>query len=136
MYIGKLTIPEEILNKQEPLTEEEKQKIKEHPLVAARTILKPISNVADIIPIIEAHHENWDGSGYPNKLSGENIPVSSQIILLIDSYFALIQSRPYRIARTSDEAIEIIKLETGKKWNEKLVDEFVRLMDERKHSER
>ena len=132
--IGKLTIPEEILNKKEPLTEDEKQKIKEHPLVAARTILKPISDIADIVPIIEAHHENWDGTGYPNKLSGEKIPVASQIILLIDSYFALIQSRPYRTAKTCDEALEIIKLETGKKWNEKLVDEFVRLMNERKQS--
>ena len=132
--IGKLTIPEEILNKKEPLTEEEKHKIKEHPLVAARTILKPISDIADIIPIIEAHHENWDGSGYPNKLSGEEIPISSQIILLIDSYFALLQSRPYRTARSSDEALEIIKQETGKKWNEKLADEFVRLINERKQS--
>ena len=130
--IGKLMIPEDILNKKEPLSEDEKQKIKEHPLIAARKILKPISAIADIVPIIEAHHENWDGSGYPNKLSGEEIPLSSQIILLIDSYFALIQSRPYRIARTKDEALEIIKLETGKKWNEKLVDEFVRLMNERK----
>ena len=130
--IGKLMIPEDILNKKEPLSDEEKQKIKEHPLIAARKILQPISSIADIVPIIEAHHENWDGSGYPNKLSGEEIPLSSQIILLIDSYFALIQSRPYRIARTKDEALEIIKLETGKKWNEKLVDEFVRLMNERK----
>ncbi len=130
--IGKLMIPEDILNKKEPLSEDEKQKIKEHPLIAARKILQPISSIADIVPIIEAHHENWDGSGYPNKLSGEEIPLSSQIILLIDSYFALIQSRPYRIARTKDEALEIIKLETGKKWNEKLVDEFVRLMNERK----
>ncbi len=130
--IGKLMIPEDILNKKEPLSEDEKQKIKEHPLLAARKILQPISSIADIVPIIEAHHENWDGSGYPNKLSGEEIPLSSQIILLIDSYFALIQSRPYRIARTKDEALEIIKLETGKKWNEKLVDEFVRLMNERK----
>lgn len=130
--IGKLMIPEEILNKKEPLTDEEKKKIKEHPLIAARKILQPISSIADIVPIIEAHHENWDGTGYPKKLSGENIPVSSQIILLIDAYFALTQNRPYRVARSQDEALEIIKLETGKKWNEKLVDEFVRLMNEHK----
>ena len=98
--IGKLMIPEEILNKKEPLTDEEKQQIKEHPLIAARKILKPITAVADIVPIIEAHHENWDGTGYPQKLSGDEIPVSSQIILLIDAYFALTQSRPYRVARS------------------------------------
>lgn len=130
--IGKLMIPEEILNKKEPLTDEEKKKIKEHPLIAARKILQPISSIADIVPIIEAHHENWDGTGYPKKLSGEKIPVSSQIILLIDAYFALTQNRPYRVARSQNEALEIIKLETGKKWNEKLVDEFVRLMNEHK----
>lgn len=130
--IGKLMIPEEILNKKEPLTDEEKQQIKEHPLIAARKILKPITAVADIVPIIEAHHENWDGTGYPQKLSGDEIPVSSQIILLIDAYFALTQSRPYRIAHSKDEAIEIIRLEAGKKWNEKLVEEFVGLMNEHK----
>ncbi len=130
--IGKLMIPEEILNKKEPLTDEEKQQIKEHPLIAARKILKPITAVADIVPIIEAHHENWDGTGYPQKLSGDEIPVSSQIILLIDAYFALTQSRPYRVARSKDEAIEIIRLEAVNKWIEKLVEEFVGLMNEHK----
>lgn len=132
--IGKLMIPEEILNKKEPLSEEEKQKIKEHPLIAARKILKPISSIAEIVPIIEAHHENWDGTGYPQKLSGEAIPISSQIILLIDAFFALTQNRPYRIARSKEEAVEIIKLESGKKWNEKLVEEFTGLMNEHKQS--
>ncbi len=132
--IGKLLIPEEILNKKEPLTEEEKQKIKEHPLIAARKILQPIGGISDIIPIIESHHENWDGSGYPNHLSGDDIPLSSQIILLVDAYYALTQSRPYRVARTKDEAIEIIRLEAGKKWSEKLVEEFVGLLNESKHN--
>jgi len=129
--IGKLMIPEEIWNKKEPLTDIEKEKIEAHPLIAAREILKPISAISDIVPIIEAHHENWDGTGYPRKLSGNDIPISSQIILLIDAYFALIQNRPYRNAHTKDEAIEIIKLESGKKWNEKIVDEFAGLLNER-----
>lgn len=132
--IGKLMIPDEIWNKKEPLTEDEKLKIEEHPLIAAREILKPISSISDIVPIIEAHHENWDGTGYPQKLSGDKIPLSSQIILLIDAYFALIQNRAYRVAHTKDEAVEIIKLESGKKWNEKLVDEFVGIMNEYKQS--
>lgn len=130
--IGKLMIPEDILAKQEPLTEEEKIKIKEHPLIAARTILQPISSVADIIPIIEAHHENWDGSGYPNNLSGNNIPLSSQIILLIDSYFALTQTRPYRTAHTKDDATNIIKQDAGKKWNESLIEKFVDIINDSK----
>ena len=134
--IGKLMIPDDILNKKEPLSDEEKHKIEEHPLIAARKILQPITSIADIVPIIEAHHENWDGTGYPNKLSGDSIPVSSQIILLIDAYFALTQNRPYRVARSSDEAIEIIKLESGKKWNEKLVEQFVDMMNESKQQSR
>jgi diguanylate cyclase (GGDEF)-like protein len=128
--MGKLVIPDEILNKTEPLTDDEKLAIKEHPLIAAREILQPISSISDILPIIEAHHENWDGSGYPNKLSGENIPISSQIILLIDSYFALLQTRPYRVAHSSSEALEIIMLDSGKKWNELLVHRFVDLVNE------
>ncbi len=134
--IGKLMIPDDILNKKEPLSDEEKHKIEEHPLIAARKILQPITSIADIVPIIEAHHENWDGTGYPNKLSGDSIPVSSQIILLIDAYFALTQNRPYRVARSSDEALEIIKLESGKKWNEKLVEQFVDMMNESKQQSR
>lgn len=130
--IGKLMIPEEILTKQEPLTDEEKIKIKEHPLIAARTILQPISSVADIIPIIEAHHENWDGTGYPNNLKGDCIPLSSQIILLIDSYFALTQSRPYRVAHSKEDATNIIKEDSGKKWNEKLIEQFVDIINDSK----
>lgn len=130
--IGKLLIPDDILNKKEPLSDDEKLKIEEHPLIAARKILQPISSVADIVPIIESHHENWDGSGYPNKLSGEAIPISSQIILLVDSYYALTQNRPYRVARSKSDAVEIIRLESGKKWNEKLIDEFVGLVNESK----
>ena len=67
-------------------------------------------------------------------MSGDDIPLSSQIILLVDAYYALTQSRPYRVARTKDEAIEIIRLEAGKKWSEKLVEEFVGLLNEPKHN--
>ena len=126
--IGNLLLPSEILQKTEPLTEEEKEKIHSHPLIAARQILKPISDIQDIIPIIEKHHENWDGTGYPNKLSKDEIPVSSQIILIIDAFFALTESRPYRPKKTESEALEIIKQDAGKKWNKELVSEFVAIV--------
>lgn len=87
--IGNTMLPKELLNKREPLSEEDKSSIKQHPVIAAREILKPISNIVDIIPIIEKHHENWNGTGYPGKISGDEIPIESQIILIIDSYFAL-----------------------------------------------
>lgn len=128
--IGNIMIPEEIFNKTSPLTPDEKQKIHEHPIIAAREILQPISSITDIIPIIENHHENWDGTGYPNQKSGAQIPISSQIILLIDAYTAMSQDRPYRKAMSTEKIIDIITRESGKKWNEKVVEEFVGLLNE------
>ena len=127
--IGNLMLPHELLQKTEPLTEEEKQHIKEHPMIAAREILKPISYIQDVIPIIEHHHENWDGTGYPQKLSQEEIPLTSQIILIIDAYFALTENRPYRTKLTPKDALEEIKKDAGKKWNNALVQEFVTLTE-------
>lgn len=123
--IGNIMIPEEIFNKKEPLTDEEKNLIKQHPVIAAREILKPISNIQDIIPIIESHHENWNGEGYPGQKSGIEIPVTSQIVLLVDAFYAMTQDRPYRQAYDIDEIVEIIKSESGKQWNEKLVEDFI-----------
>ena len=82
-----------------------------------------------IIPIIEKHHENWDGSGYPNKLAGNDIPLSSQIILITDAYSALTEPRIYRKAKTPYEALDIIKEDANKKWNSTLVNEFVKLIE-------
>ena len=126
--IGNTMLPKELLNKREPLSEEDKSSIKQHPVIAAREILKPISNIVDIIPIIEKHHENWNGTGYPGKISGDKIPIESQIILIIDSYFALMEKRPYRDALSSDEAIKTIQDEINKKWNSKLAEEFISLI--------
>ena len=123
--IGNIMIPEEIFNKKEPLTEKERLIIKQHPVIAAREILKPISNIQDIIPIIESHHENWDGNGYPENKSGGDIPITSQIVLLVDSFYAMTQDRPYRQAYTVDEVLEIINEQSGKRWNEQLVKDFV-----------
>ncbi len=127
--IGNLMLPYDLLQKATPLTQEEREKIKNHPLIAAREILKPISYVQDILPIIEHHHENWDGSGYPNKISKNEIPLTSQIILIIDEYFALIEARPYRAKLSSQDALEIIKTDSGKKWNNTLVKEFISLVE-------
>lgn len=127
--IGNLMLPAELLQKTSPLTEEERAKIKEHPIIAARDILKPISAIQDIIPIIEHHHENWDGTGYPAQIAREEIPMTSQIILIVDAYYALTEPRTYRAELTPKQAIEIIKQDTGKKWNSALVQEFITLID-------
>ncbi len=126
--IGNTMLPKELLNKREPLNDDDRSSIKQHPIIAAREILKPISNIVDIIPIIEKHHENWNGTGYPNKIAGEEIPIESQIILIIDSYFALMEKRPYREALSSDDAIKTIQADVNKKWSAKLADEFISLV--------
>jgi diguanylate cyclase (GGDEF)-like protein len=127
--IGNLMIPQELLQKTEPLSDEERAQIKTHPVIAARDILKPISDIQDIIPIIEHHHENWDGSGYPGNVSGEAIPLSSQIILITDAYFALIEPRAYRNALTPLEALDVINKDANKKWNPELVKHFMAIVE-------
>lgn len=128
--IGNMMIPKEILQKRTPLTEEEKDVIKSHPILAANEILSPISIVQDIIPIIEHHHENWDGTGYPGNTSGQDIPLCSQIVLIIDSYYAMIEPRPYRKAKSKLEALQIIQDGINKKWSAKLADEFISIISQ------
>jgi len=127
--LGNMMLPEKILQKPGPLSEKEIEEIKKHPVIAAREILEPISDIQDVIPIIEHHHENWDGSGYPGKVSGDKIPLSSQIILILDSYFALTEPRAYREALSPQDALKIIKEDSNKKWNPNLVKEFVNLIE-------
>ena len=128
--IGNTLMPKEIMKKAAPLNEGEKDEIKKHPILGAQEILKPISSVSNIIPIIEHHHENWDGSGYPNNKKGEEIPVTSQIILIVDSYFAMISYRPYRKAYTIEEAIEEIKSGVNSKYSPELMEAFIYAIDE------
>ena len=127
--IGNLMLPDDLLQKPTPLTSEEREQIKNHPIIAAQEILKPISYIQDVLPIIEKHHENWDGSGYPHNLQQEDIPLTSQIILILDEYFALIEPRPYRSKLSGKDALEIIKADAGKKWNDTLVKEFISLIE-------
>lgn len=133
--IGTSKLPKEILRKKEPLTTDEKKIIKEHPTIASQDILKFNSDLQDILPIITSHHENIDGTGYPKNLKGEDIPISSQIILLIDVYYALISKRPHRRAFSQTEAFDIIRKDIGKKWNEKLVETFISLIEDETEEE-
>lgn len=126
--IGNTMIPDEIFKSPNKLNAKEQNFVHKHPVIAAKEILKPISSISNIIPIIEHHHENWDGSGYPNKIKGEDIPISSQIVLLIDSYSALIKPRSYRDALTQTETLATIKGDAGKKWSKEIVNNFIEMM--------
>ncbi len=127
--IGNIKLPSEILNKKSELNTTEMETIKLHPIVATNDILEPVKEkMANVIGIIENHHERWDGHGYPNSISENQIPITSQVVLLVDAFYAMTQDRPYRKAFTLDETLDIIKEEAGKQWNKDLVNEFFNII--------
>jgi putative two-component system response regulator len=123
--IGTITVPESIMLKKGQLTEEEREIVNQHVLVGEK-ICQPLKSRLDILPIIRHHHELWDGSGYPDSLSGTDIPWLAQVFQLTDIYHALTSERPFKQAFNPEQALEIISEEARKGWrNPQLVDEFM-----------
>ncbi len=134
--IGKVGIPENILLKPGRLTEDEFSVIKKHPLLGAN-VLKQVMNSVEFrsyfeiaYQIVLSHHENWDGSGYPQALSGEDIPLSARIMSIADVYDALTTERPYKEAFSHEKAVEIILEGRGSKFDPALVDHFLNIEKE------
>ena len=121
--IGKIGIPEEILNKPGRLTDEEFGVIKEHPEIGEQ-ILKPLDFLAETWPIVRHHHERWDGKGYPDGLSADAIPRSAAILSIVDSYDAMTSTRPYREGMPKERALEILRDGAGVQWDPALVERF------------
>ncbi|TVP59193.1 MAG: two-component system response regulator [Nodularia sp. (in: Bacteria)] len=122
--IGKVGIPDAVLLKKGKLTPEDWEIMKQHVLIGEKICL-PLRSMRGVIPIIRHHHERWDGSGYPDGLKEDDIPILAQIFQLIDIYDALTSERPYKKAFTSQEALSIIQQETDLGWrNPKLVRQF------------
>ncbi|HVW84164.1 MAG TPA: HD domain-containing phosphohydrolase [Bryobacteraceae bacterium] len=119
--IGKLAVPEHIISKPGKLTPEEFEKMKIHPVVGAE-ILEEVKFPYPVVPIVRAHHEKWDGSGYPYGLTGEEIPVGARILSAVDCLDALASDRQYRRALPLDQAMEIVCSESGKSFDPKIVD--------------
>ena len=111
--LGKIAVPDAILLKPGPLTEEEWKVMKQHPVVSAE-ILSGLEIYKDCVDIIRHEHEHWDGSGYPDGLKGEEIPLGSRIIAVADVWHALLSDRPYRKAYTKEEARKIMQEMAGK----------------------
>ena len=124
--IGKIGVPRSILDKKGALTKEEYEIIKGHPSIGA-TILSPIRAYAEIIPIIEQHHERYDGKGYPFGLDKERIHLLSRILALADTYDAIVSDRPYRKGFDIDEAMQIIREEAGHQFAPEVVEAFLRI---------
>jgi diguanylate cyclase (GGDEF)-like protein/putative nucleotidyltransferase with HDIG domain len=127
--IGKLAIPEHILSKPGPLTHEEFQRMKIHPQVGAE-IIANVPFPYPVAPIVQCHHERWDGKGYPDGLSGDQIPLGARILAAVDYFDALISERPFHRAMTVDQALEVLQQESGKALDPAVVDVFVRLQPE------
>jgi len=124
---GKLAVPEHILNKPGKLTPAEFEAMKLHVDVGA-DILSSIDFPYPVVPIVRAHHENWDGSGYPRGLKGDDIPIGARILSVVDCYDALTSDRPYRPAMTNAQALAIVVERRGSMYDPRVVDAFIELL--------
>jgi HD-GYP domain-containing protein (c-di-GMP phosphodiesterase class II) len=129
--IGKIGIPEAILNKEGPLTDVERQRIKEHPLIGV-TILQSINELGPSILGVKYHHEQYDGSGYPEGIKGDRIPLIAAIISVADTFDAMITDRPYRRALSKAEAISEIERQSGRQFSPEVAAAILELQREGK----
>lgn len=127
--VGKIFIPDYVLNKPDKLTDEERKLIEKHPL-DGYNMCKQIGFMLEELAIIRSHHEKWNGSGYPDQLSGETIPLVARVTAVADVFDALTSSRSYRKAMTLEKAMMIILEESGKHFDPRCVDAWKKLVDE------
>ncbi len=125
--VGKTGVPSEVLNKPGRLTDEELEQMKRH-TVLGDAIISETPFPWDIRPIVRNHHERWDGTGYPDRLKGEDIPLTARILCVADVYDALTTARSYRAAMTSEKALEVMASEAGKVVDPKLFEIFRQLI--------
>jgi putative two-component system response regulator len=122
--IGKLAVPEHILLKPGPLTPEERKIMEQHTIVGER-ICAPLRSFRHVLPIIRHHHEKQDGSGYPDGLKGEQIPLTARILQITDIYDSLTTDRPYRKALSTEKALAIMREEVNRRWwDGSILDQF------------
>ncbi len=125
--IGKIGVPEEILTKNGPLDNNEWQFMRLHPILGAN-IIRSVSTISVISPIILCHQEKYDGSGYPYGLRGEAIPLGSRILAVVDAFDAMTNDRVYRTAFTKTKAIDELILSKGKQFDPVVVDKFLSIL--------
>jgi putative nucleotidyltransferase with HDIG domain len=124
--MGKLAVPEYILNKPGPLTPAEFEKMKLHASVGA-DILSSIAFPYPVVPIVRHHHESWDGTGYPDKIAGSDIPIGARILSVVDCFDALTSDRPYRPRLSDKEALRVLQERRGTMYDPLVVDTFARV---------
>ena len=127
--VGKLEVPDQILGKPGRLTPEERAVIEKHP-VAGFEMCKRLGFLPDELAIIRHHHERWDGTGYPDRLRGEQIPLLARVLSIADVYDAVTSTRSYRAAWSHDRAMALILEESGRAFDPACVAAWVRMMAE------
>jgi putative nucleotidyltransferase with HDIG domain len=127
--IGKLAVPDHVLNKPSKLTAAEFDTMKKHATMGAR-ILNAVDFPYPIVPIVRHHHEQWDGGGYPDGLAGAEIPLGARILAVVDCFDALTSDRPYRSKLTETQAIDILRSRKGSFYDPVIVDQFIALVAE------
>ena len=125
---GKIAVPEHILNKPGKLTPAEFEKMKLHAPIGAE-ILSAIDFPYPVVPIVRHHHENWDGTGYPDRIAGEAIPIGARILSVVDCFDALTSDRPYRRRMSDADALAILMQRRGTMYDPAIVDTFVRVYE-------
>ena len=124
--LGKVGIPDTVLNKPTRLTQAEQVMIQHHPVLSAETSER-VAAFKEAVPVIRHHHENWDGTGYPDGIKREEIPLLARILSVADSYDAMTSERPYRRARTNQEALAELRRCSGTQWDPGVVDTFIKI---------
>lgn len=126
--VGKIGIPEAILNKPGRLTHEEFEQIRRHPHMSYE-VLRPVARLGPVLSAVLYHHENWDGSGYPHRLRGEQIPLSARVIRIVDTFDALTSTRAYRRGFPIARALQILAEESGRSTDPHITPVFIRLLE-------
>jgi diguanylate cyclase (GGDEF)-like protein/putative nucleotidyltransferase with HDIG domain len=121
--VGKVSLPDRILQKPGPLTDDEYEVIKRHPVIGAEFVSR-VDNLSLVARWVRHSHEHFDGSGYPDRLAGEEIPLASRILLVADAYDAMTTDRPYRDAMTQEEALDELRLNAGRQFDPRCVEAF------------
>lgn len=125
--VGKIGIPENVLRKEGPLSDEEWAIMKQHPDIGVEKVLRPNVSLKDLIPIVKYHHERIDGRGYPDGLKGDEIPLAAKIVAIADTYHALTSDRPYRRGMSIEQAISILEEGAGTQWDADLTRTFIQI---------
>ncbi|HLW60576.1 MAG TPA: HD domain-containing phosphohydrolase [bacterium] len=126
--IGKIGVPDEILRKSGPLTASEQIVMRQHPVVG-EGILAPTERMHGVARIVRHHQERWDGSGYPDGVEGEDIPLGARILAVVDTYSAITDDRPYKQAQSHEEAIAELRGCAGTRFDPRIVDVFCQVID-------